>query len=420
MPILRRDDGLQFIINSYREILNIERVGVLKKKIRMLAREYGSNLCIFQMPDRNLEIAFSRDLGFLLGESVWNYLKRPNNMIYCEALHERNRALMVIVKNGVVLIDASISHSEVIDELASLDTVNQKYDIYVHGDVPLIKNKAEGESEGFAFDDQCVRSFNKLNESLFMKLPTYDEARLQPLEFALNSPYLGKSGFMPMLIGIFAIGAIFVGWHIYKGYSVEPIREQIAPVQKAEDPFLGFYSSLTRPYPEDQLVEFASMEKLLMTLPPGWKSGKISFDGNKYDMEVIFDGGSVAMIRSWMEKNHFEFPFATDKMPITMMSKLQPRPGVKIIYSLDDALTVLIDKTNVILGEDGNVEYGGTIDKGSYHEANITIHVNGVFVGILFLIGNELNKLPATIYAMEMKITDGLYTGEIKIKVFGD
>jgi hypothetical protein len=399
MPILRRDDGLQFIIQPYREILNVERVGVLKKKIRMLASDYGGNLCIFQTPDRNLEIVFSRDSGPLLGESVWNYLKRPNNLIYCEALFERNRALMVIVKNGVILLDASISYSAVMEELASLDTVNQKYDIYVYGDVPLVKSKSEGDREGVALEDQCVRSFNKLDESLFMKLPVYDEARLQPLELALNSPYLGKS---------------------YKAFLVQPIREQIAAVQKATDPFLGFYSSLTRPYPEDQLVEFASMEKLLMSLPPGWDSGKISFDGNKYDMEVIFAGGSMAMIREWMGKNHFEFPFATDKMPITVMSKLQPRPAVKIIYSIDDTLTVLIDKTNVILGEDGKVEYGGMVDNGSYHEANLNIHVNNVFVGILFLIGNELNKLPATIYAMDMKIKDGLYTGDIKIKVFGD
>jgi hypothetical protein len=342
MPILRRDDGLQFIIQPYREILNVERVGVLKKKIRMLASDYGGNLCIFQTPDRNLEIVFSRDSGPLLGESVWNYLKRPNNLIYCEALFERNRALMVIVKNGVILLDASISYSAVMEELASLDTVNQKYDIYVYGDVPLVKSKSEGDREGVALEDQCVRSFNKLDESLFMKLPVYDEARLQPLELALNSPYLGKSGVTPMVVGMFAIAAIFAGWHIYKAFLVQPIREQIAAVQKATDPFLGFYSSLTRPYPEDQLVEFASMEKLLMSLPPGWDSGKISFDGNKYDMEVIFAGGSMAMIREWMGKNHFEFPFATDKMPITVMSKLQPRPAVKIIYSIDDTLTVLI------------------------------------------------------------------------------
>lgn len=420
MPILRRDDGLQFITHPYREVLNVERVGVLKKKIRMLANEYGGNLCIFQTPDRNLEIVFSRDSGLLVGESVWNYFKRPNNLIYCEELFERSRVLVVIVKNGVVLIDASISHFEVMEELASLDTVNQKYDIYVYGNVPLVKSKAEVESEGFALEDQCVRSFNKLDESLFMKLPAYDEARLQPLELALNSPYLGKSGVTPMVIGMFAIAAIFAGRHIYKAFLVQPIREQIAAVQRSEDPFLGFYSSLTRPYPEDQLIEFASMEKLLMSLPPGWESGKISFDGNKYDMEVLFAGGSMAMIRDWMQKNHFDFSFATDKMAITVMSKLQPRPSVKIIYSLDDALTVLIDKTNVILGENGKVGYGGMVDNGSYHEAIINIHVDNVFVGVLFMIGGELNKLPATIYAMDMKVTDGLYTGDIKIKVFGD
>jgi hypothetical protein len=420
MPILRRDDGSQFIIHPYREILKVERAGALKRKIRMLAREYGSNLRIFQTPDpNNIEVVLSRDFGFLLGETVWNYFKKPNNLIYCEALFERNSALMVIVRDGLILLDSRLTYSEIIDELASLGSAMQKYDIYVYGDVPLGTTSKEGDKY-FALEDKWAKSFNTLNESVLMHLSMDREMQLQPLELALTSPYLGTSKVGPIIMAIFSIIIFFIGWQVYQSFLAEPIKRQVEAVKKAEDPFLNFYLSLSKPYPKEQLIEFASMEKLAMSLPPGWKCKEIKFDGAKYNMEIVSGGGSMAMIRDWMKKHNFAFSFNTTNIPITVPSKLKARPSSKVIYHLDDVLTILIDEINAVLTGMGDVKFEGMDTKGGYKEARITIHVDKAFVGVLFLIGNELNKMPASIDSIKMVVADSLYSGDIKIKVFGD
>jgi hypothetical protein len=420
MPILRRDDGSQFIIHPYREILKVERNRTLKRKIRMLAREYGNNLRIFQTTDPNkIEVVLSRDFGFLLGETVRNYFNKPSNLIYCEALFERNVALMVIVKDGLILLDSRLTYSEVIEELASLGSAMQKYDIYVYGDVPLGTNK-EGDKY-FVLEDQVVKSFNTLNESVLMHLSMDREVQLQPLELALTSPYLGTSKFGSIIAGIFFIIIFFIGWQVYKSFLAEPIKRQVEAVKRAENPFLNFYLSLSKPYPKEQLIEFASMEKLVMSLPPGWGCKEINFDGNTYNIEIVSEGGSMTMLRDWMKKRNFAFSFNMTSMPITVPSKLKARPSSKVIYHLDDVLTILIDEINTVLTGMGNVKFEGMDNKGSYKEARITIHVDNVFVGVLFLIGNELNKMPASIDSIKMVVADNsLYTGDIKIKVFGD
>jgi hypothetical protein len=421
MPILRRDDGLQFIIHPYREIIKINRAGVLKKKICMLAREHGSNVRISKAAGDNIEVIFSREAGVLLGESVWNFLNKPINLIYCEALFERNYALMVIVKNGEVLLDSKVSYVQIPEELAALSMGSQKYDVYVYGDVPLGQNKGEEKGGYFLIEDTLIKSFTILDESILMRLPMYEMAKLQSLELALTSSiYFKNTGLISIIMGILAIGAVFIGWHVYKSFLVEPIKQQIVAFEKASDPFLSFYSNLSKPYPGEQLVEFVSMDKLMMTLPPGWKNGKISFNGYEYNMEIFSSDGSIIMLKNWMKEHGFEFSFTTDRIPIVVKSKLKPRSNLGVIYPLDDVLAVLIDKVNVILAGMGKVEFKGIESRGSYREANVIIHVNKAFVGVLFMIGKELNRIPVSISSIDMLIVDSLYTGNIKIMVFGD
>lgn len=421
MPILRREDGLQFIVHPYREVLRKARTGILKKRIRMLAKEHGSNLRVFKTFDDKIEIVLSRDAGFLLGESIWIYLNKPNNLIYCESLFERNHALMVVVRNGIVLVDAKIPYSAVVDELASLGGItNEKYDIYTYGDVPLGKTKEFG-ADYFVFEEKDIASFTILEEPLMAKLPVYETVQLQPLELALSSPYLGKSRFIPIVIGAAVIVTTIIGWNIYNHLVRLPaIEKKMAVPKKVEDPYRGYYSALSSPSPREQLFEFVSIAAIIKSLPSGWEVQKIFFDGDEYSMDISYKGGSIALLREWMKMHKMNFVFSTDKIPIKIESTLKKRAQPNAIYPVQDILILLIDETNLLLKNYGKANFIAIDNRGNYKEGAVTIHIEQAIAGILFLIGNEINKLPIAISSIDMTISNNLFSGDIKLKVFGD
>lgn len=421
MPILRRDDGLQFIIHPYREVFRKASIGLMRKQIRMLSREHGGNLRVFRTATGELEVVASRDAGFLLGESIWIYLNKPNNLIYCEALFERNYALMVVVRNGVVLIDAKISYSEVMEELAGLGITDEKYNIYTYGDVPLGKQK-EFEGNYFIFDQRSIASFEVLKEPLMPKLPTYEVTQLQPLEVTLTSPEIGKSRVLPIIAAFILVILVAVGWKVYDNLFRVPVQKQMAAVQRMQDPYEGYYSGLSSPSPKKQLLEFVSVTELMNSLPPGWIVGKINFDGKSYKMDIVStDGSSMEQIRDWMDMNKMKFVFNTDKQSASIESKVKTREKPKDIYPLQDVLIKFIDETNLLLTGTGKVIFERINDRGSYKEAEVSIHIDKAIEGILFLIGNEINRLPVAISSIEMTIfPDHSFSGDIKLKVFGD
>src|SRR5687768_4951897 len=102
MPTIKRADGAQFAIHTYRELLKLQRPALMKNEIRLLAQNHGEYIRLFKQNQKNLEAIFSRDPGFLLGESVWHYFGKPSDLIYCEALPEGQQAIVVVIKANTV------------------------------------------------------------------------------------------------------------------------------------------------------------------------------------------------------------------------------------------------------------------------------------------------------------------------------
>lgn len=417
MSTIKREDGLQLVISPYREILNIERTGVLKRKIRLLARQHGLNIRIFKHFDGRLEVVFSRDSGFLLGETVWNYLHKPNNLILCEALSERRTALLVVIRDGVVFMDAKVSFTELTDEFASLSTTEKKYDIYVYGDVPL---KKTSEGNEYVFDDKLVNSFTILEEPLLNKLPVYEIVQLQPLELALTSPLLGKSRVLPIVVLIVFFIGIMIGWHFVEVMLKAPVMKKFTKQEVPVDPYLQYYSGLMTPSPREQINEIFSMTRFLYSLPPGWNIDKISYNGSSYSMQAIRSNGSIGQIRDWAKANNIPFSFSSGNLPVNIPSNLKNRPKPNYIYPMDDLMTMLMDEMNIFLRGKGSISFSGITNRGSYKDSALSIKFNNASLGTLMIIGSELDKFPASISAINLSIKDNSFSGDISFKVFGD
>src|SRR5439155_12402343 len=114
------------------------------------------------------EVAFSQDAGYLLGETVWHYFKRPMDMIYCEAIPNTTEAILVIVKSGSVYLDGSFPLDSIAEELVIFLTQQNNFEIYLYGDVPISQ---EPEAGKFSFEAGSVKSFDALSKPVFPTLP---------------------------------------------------------------------------------------------------------------------------------------------------------------------------------------------------------------------------------------------------------
>ena len=108
MPQILRHDGVPFVVYTYRELVTAKKYSLLKRELEMLGREHGDNARFYVYPDGDLEAIFSKDAGYLLGENIWQHFGNPADLIYCEALADGENALLVIVKQGSVYLDAQL------------------------------------------------------------------------------------------------------------------------------------------------------------------------------------------------------------------------------------------------------------------------------------------------------------------------
>ena len=168
MPYIIRDDGQRFVIPSYRDALSAASRGALKGQVTSLSKNYGQYVAVQAKTATVYEVAFSNEPGYLLGESIWDYLKKPMDMVYCESIPDSNDAILVIVKEGSVYLDGSFPAENIPEELVVFLTQENQFEIYTYGDVPLSRTPEENK---FAFDAKSVKSFNVLDRPLFASVP---------------------------------------------------------------------------------------------------------------------------------------------------------------------------------------------------------------------------------------------------------
>src|SRR3990167_80168 len=137
MPYITREDGERFIIPSYRDVLSVKKQSLLRREVLLLASNYGEYATLQRKNADQYEVAFSPDPGYLLGETVWHYFKRPRDLIYCEAIPNTAEAILVIVKGGSVYLEGSFPIDTIPEELVIFQTQQNNFEIYIHGNVPI-------------------------------------------------------------------------------------------------------------------------------------------------------------------------------------------------------------------------------------------------------------------------------------------
>lgn len=416
MSYITREDGVRFIIPSYRDVLSVKKISLLKREVLLLASNYGEYIALQKKSANQYEIAFSPDPGALLGETVWQYFKYPRDLIYCEVIPNTSEAVLVIVKSGSVYLDGSFPIDSIAEELVIFQSQQNQFDIYLYGDVPISQNPEVGK---FSLDASSVRSFTILDKPVFPTLPVVKVFQLQLVDVVLKSHGIGVFPLKQFSLVALALGLVWMGWKFLQSNQTEITIPQV--FVNAVSPYQAYINKLISPNPAAQIHEIVDDVTLLFTIP-GWYPTAYSYiaTNNKgFIVTVKSLGARTNVLYSWASKNNIKVEIQPDGFYLNTTFTSENRPATTVIYKLDHVIANLIDRLSYVLP--GNpVAINAYSNQGKYTETQIIISFSNISPTTLNVIGQELKLLPLVLLKVDMTVANGSLSGSMVLTALGN
>lgn len=411
MPFITREDGERFVIPSYRDIISVKKKNLLKKEILLLTTNYGGYITIQRKDSTRYEVAFSQEPGYLLGETVWHYFKRPQDLIYCEALPNTTDAILVIVKGGSVYIDGVFPIDSIAEELVVFRTQQNNFNIYIYGDIPIGQTADEGK---FVFDDASVQSFTVLDHSAYQALPKLKYFNLQLVDVVLAQQGIGVFPVRQALALLIVVGLGWMGWTYFTTHKKELPKILISAVS----PYQMYMQTLTSPDPSVVMHGFSHNILFLYTIP-GWVPDEVTYSNGKLRTSVRSLGGSANVLFTWAKQNDVTVDVLPEGFFLQWRMGLTNRSTPQTISPLKEVLGALVDRVSYVYP--GNVlQISAFVNKRSYNETSVTLNITDVTPATLDLLGQQFKDLPLVISNVTMKVADGHLSGSIILQALGN
>lgn len=409
MATVTRADNTEFIAQPYREQLSIRNYNILKREVQHLAQVNGQFVRLFKLTSGNYEAVFSHDPGFLLGESVWHYFGKPDNLLYCEELN-KDEVLLVLVRSGAVFLDGKYSKSAIKDELSLLTNASEAFMVKTYGNVPLAFAVEDAEPADFLFDPLLVRTHKELSKSVFNDLPAKTGLQLLSLEQAL----LEFRSRWPAAITVLIL-AVVVGFAGLM-YSKKVAQQKVE--QTVQDPYLNFRAALSTPSPAMQLKGLANEITDTYTIP-GWVVTRVSTGGTNTRFQVNSLGGTLNTLFLWARQNNSQVNLGSTGATLQMIKALPRRASPTTIVDTKLVTAKVIDDMLQLL-PGRSVKVNDFKSEGAYRESVLTISVSDITPNILSLIGYQLQGLPVKLDNVALTVNQGLLSGSIKLAILGN
>ncbi len=412
MAIITRKDGVKFLTQVYRERIGITNRRLLVQEIRMLSSQHGPYISIMRKIKRELEVAFGSEPGYLLGELVWDYFGRPDNLIFCEAINESAQCILVVIRNASVYLDRRLLSSEVHDELIPICADTIQYDVYTYGDVAIRDVDTFGDAT-FKLPKQLVAKFNHLKASIVDKLAPSPEFELKPLPTILRSRYLRNR--IPVLIACAALSAVVGGWWYFSANS--GALGPAVPLAQAPHQIQNYEIALSSPRPSAIFDELAKKIDQLYLIP-GWYAARITFSGDKYHVGMRSQGGDLWYLTDWAKQHYYDLRITTDGAELTLESHLQKRRLPGRYPAMQLVVGTLMTRIEHVLKVDA-IHVDSTHQRGTMQETKFTLNLKQLSPDLLDLVGQELEDLPLSLSSIDLQLKDGLIDGTVQLSVWG-
>jgi hypothetical protein len=410
MAYITREDGERFIIPSYRDVMSAKRKNQLKKDIMLLSQSYGEYITMQKKNSEQYEIAFSTETGYLLGESIWHFFKRPEDLIYCEAVPNTSEAIMVIVKNGSVYLDGRFPIESIPEELVIFLTQQNNFDIYLYGDVPISQTPAD---DKFSFDPTSVKSFNVLDNPVFPTLPLLRVYQLQLVDQVLKQNGIGVFPARQLLIILAAIGAL---WILYTYITAERPQTEVTKAPEV-DPLQGYIDAMRSPEPEKVMNAFVN-GLLQLNAMPGWTLSKIDYSNKNMVAGVKTPGSKVQTLEDWATSRQAFVEIKSDGVYVTMSFNLSDRAVSRELYPLQDSIEKFIDRL-IVVYPGNNLRIEEPVSQGAYVQQNVVINISEATAPLLKMIGQQMQDLPIIIKEIKLTAEEAGLSGSINLTFLG-
>lgn len=414
MPIVKRSDGAQFVTYSYRELIDSQKASVFKAEIRQLAANHGDYVRIYKRPNKKYEVVFGRESGILLGESVWEYFGKPQNLIYSEAIGTDGQALLVVVRSGFVYLDINVPIESVADELVGVISDNVKYDIYAYGNVFSNMDK----SRKSPIPPEYINAFKRLEHSAFDALPLDQRLHLQPLELALREISAGtdKIFILASLIVILLIASIW--WYFYAEKPAKPKPVTVQPKVTAPAPVIPVYvSALSTPDPALILQEIATVVTKVFFIP-GWVATNVDYDNGNYTIQLKRENGTLEFLQDWANQQNMQMQLTSNSANLSYRSTLDRRQPPNGLPPLQPVLLELIDRLQYLL-PDSSMNISAISSIVGSRKTELTIPLTQISTDTLNLLGKELTGYPVELKTANISINESALGGTIVLNVLG-
>lgn len=396
MSYITREDGEHFVIPSYRDVLTAKQGSQLKKEILLLSQSYGEFITMQRKGTSQYEVAFSPDTGYLLGESVWQYFKRPLDMVYCEAIPNTTEAILVIVKSGSVYLDGSFPMESIPEELVIFLTQENNFDIYTYGDVPISQQPETGK---FSFEAASVHAFTVLDKPVFPTLPLQKQYQLQHVEQVLRAQGIGVYPIRTILTVLVGLGLAYFAW----SYLMAPPPVEVKKPVK-ENPYKNYLKTLSSFAPDEEMNLFLTQIQTLYGMP-GWKSKSFQYDSSSLSAQVYSVGGTAKQLYTWADDNKYSVNITTKGYLVYTSGSLSPRSAPTAIYPIKNVIGEIVDRLGRVL-PGNNMSLSEISSKGPYKQVTITIQFSDSSPLQLKLIGDQLKDLPVVMQNIKVQVED--------------
>ena len=407
MPTLTRNDGVEFVIQAYRELTENGNKAALLQKIRALAEQHGRFVRLFKKENHYFEAVFSNEAGYLLGESVKHYFYQAQNLIFCEALEDLQHVLLVVVRDGEVYLDTIINKQLLRQELRLLISDQYQYQIFTHGDVPLIDDPI--------LPPEKIISFEKLSDPLLPRLPTLKNLQLLPLPMALKNQHLhGKN--QTILYLAISIIALAGGWVLYDiGNHLE---QQTPSISANVNPYADYNNALESAEPHAQLTEIMQIVELLYTIP-GWQMQSLSFNNKHYLVKLKNTNGDTTQLQQWGNFNNFSYQLNDNQPSLTKLALVPSRMPPKTISNENALIAAITTQLGSLLGAE-QISIGNALPSGATKQTLITLTIQEGTPKILDIIGQILANQPVMIQSAELENKGLTLSGKIQFSIWGN
>ncbi len=408
MPSIQREhDNLIFITPDYRGKVHVTKHALIKKEILLQSAQHGAFAYLQKKGLLDYEVVFSHEQGILLGESIWHHLHKPQHMIFCEALQGRLEAIVIVVKDNCIFIDAIIPFNDILGELAVCGATDIAFDIFIYGKVPLNKTNIKKTC--------AIKNFTILSESVFENIQENAAFLVLPTVLALKEQGIGAFPVKNIVYTVTVFTLLFMAWHFFKPEKVtSPVEHVLAPV----DPYAGLIQALTSPAP-DQYITTLVDHIQLFTHITGWRITSIAYNTRGFYISLLSTGGTLGSLKHFSSQQGISLDVNNTGVSLTLPAILVNRQAPQALYSLQTIIVTLIDRINRILPE-GAITVTNNISYQAYNTQGVMITVENASPLVLLLLSEQLKNLPITLNMASFSLSnDGLLSGNLSLTALG-